>query len=123
MKTEHTHHINEDKFGRSIAGYLDDAPLNATQLHKLSRARMAALAHAREPAHVGVFAGVGYWLERHPVQRSWMLGGFAILLGLMVTLYIQGTVEDEEDDLHLLADELPMEAYLGDHVDQVTKGQ
>lgn len=106
-------------FAQKIAHMLDHgrddiSPAIAARLHA---ARTQALSHQRQPVGALSLAGVGYWAGdflRAGMRTSALL---LALLGLGGTLYWDQYMqadENEEIDSALLADELPINAYLDD---------
>jgi len=114
--------VNEHEKGRSIARYLDDSldALDPAIVRKLEAARSRALAALPEREAVsGVAwarAGAG---TSGPANPSWT-GAFRVLLPAtallvaMVGAYVwqEANTRPEEAEMDLLADELPIDAYL-----------
>lgn len=85
---------------------------------RLHMARTAALAHQRQPAALLSLAGLGH-LTADFFRSSFAptVLAFALVLGAAGVLYVDDVMqadETEEIDSALLADELPINAYLDD---------
>jgi uncharacterized protein DUF3619 len=114
----------ESRFARKVAGCLDlgAADLRSGTLYRLQQARARALAGAeRVPARAAgmVLAGAGGGAQRRVGSRltptRWL--GAVLLLAALGFGYqqwhaMQEVREFEELDLHLLASDLPIDAYL-----------
>ncbi len=113
----------QDQFARKVAGQLDRgaAALRPGTLYRLQQARGRALAGvarsgvaASELVAAGAGSGPrGSYRTTGPVR--WL--GIALLLGMLGFGYqqwqaMQQVQEFEELDLHLLASDLPIDAYL-----------
>jgi uncharacterized protein DUF3619 len=114
----------QSQFARKVVGYLDQgtADLRSGTLYRLQQARARALAGVdRVPVSSTEMAMAG--AGRHPSGRSgpqltptrWL--GAVLLLGALAFGYhqwhaMQEVREFEELDLHLLASDLPIDAYL-----------
>ena len=113
---------HESDFGRKVARYLDQgaADLRPGTLYRLQQARTAALA-GRAAAHAGGLAlatGAGRssshgapWASPARWVGAALLVG-AIGFGFQQWYAVQQVREFEELDLHLLASDLPIDAYL-----------
>ncbi|MEO1768059.1 DUF3619 family protein [Thiobacter aerophilum] len=113
--------MNETEFARRIREHLNFGAchLDRKVLTRLEAARRQALAGlAVEPAHEHAWqwATAGHGRHgSHPTLRRWL--PLAMLLALLAgALYWQQTFHtpDEDVDAALLADDLPLDAYL-DH--------
>lgn len=111
--------MNELQFGNQIRQTLNEGPdLDARTLERLRAARMTALEHQRaEPEHARAFAGNGFGRTHGLVglSRTFLLPALLLVLGLASLYSAQQTrqvAEAIELDAHLLADELPIDAYL-----------
>ena len=112
--------MNESELGRRIREHLNFGlrHLDREVLRRLEEARRGALgALEAQPAHAPAWqwAGAGHGSGGQAAVRRWLwLAMFVALLG--GTLYWQQhmTLQEEEVDAALLADELPLDAYL-DH--------
>ena len=117
--------MNDDqaRFARKLASHLDRgaAGLRPGTLYRLQQARGRALAGvARAEATANELAVAGAGSGRRATLRSggpvrWL--GIALLLGMVGFGYqqwnaVQQVREFEELDLHLLASDLPIDAYL-----------
>jgi len=115
--------VNEHEKGRRIARYLDDSldALDPTIVRRLETARSRALAALpdREIAADLALTGGASGRTRRAAPPSWT-GAFRILLPAtallfaMVGTYVWQEVntQPEEAEMDLLADELPIDAYL-----------
>lgn len=113
--------MNEERqFAQKISHALDHSttdisPAVAARLHAM---RSAALDHQRQTVSLLSLAGMGHLTSDfvHQHLRA-MLLAFALLIGASGTLFMHDylqTDENEEIDSALLADELPINAYLDD---------
>ncbi len=114
--------MNEHEKGRKIARYLDDSldALDPAIVRRLEAARSRALAALpeRERASEVAWAGKGTGGSGH-ASSSWV-GAFRVLLPAtallvaMVGAYVWQEISapPEEAEMELLADELPIDAYL-----------
>ena len=111
----------ESELAREVTRYLDRgvADLSAGTLYRLQQARAAALAAIPEavPERELAAAGVpGYGrTERRPSAVRWL--GLALLVAAAGFGYhqwhtVQQVHEFEDIDMHLLASDLPIDAYL-----------
>jgi hypothetical protein len=111
--------MNEQQFGNQIRQALDEGKdLDARTLERLRAARMNALEHRRAgPERVHAFAGNGSGRVGGPFgfSRTVLLPALLLVLGL-ASLYSaqqkRQVAEASELDAQLLADELPIDAYL-----------
>jgi hypothetical protein len=112
---------HESEFGRKVARYLDRgaAELRPGTLYRLQQARTAALARL-VPARSGELA-LATGGARSPGGAPWTGParwiGVALLVGAVGFGFqqwraVQQVREFEEVDLHLLASDLPIDAYL-----------
>ena len=112
---------HESEFGRKVARYLDQgaADLRPGTLYRLQQARTAALAGlaTSRSGELALATGGG----RSPVGTPWTSQarwvGVALLVGAIGFGFqqwhaVQQVREFEELDLHLLASDLPIDAYL-----------
>lgn len=121
--------MNESQLAKKIAQHLDFGltQLQGDTLSRLEAARKAAL-HAYKPAHQaasglsiaggnGAFGGKGAY---QPFYRAWVPLA-ALIFGLLLVnywqTYYQPLDEQSEIDIHLLAEDLPVNAYLDDGFD------
>jgi hypothetical protein len=111
--------MNELQFGNQVRQALNEGtPLEARTLERLRSARLAALERRRlAPAHVAAFAGNGVDRAAAPLRLSRTLLVPLLLLALgLAFLYSaqqrRQVAETVELDTQLLADELPIDAYL-----------
>jgi len=113
---------HESEFGRKVARYLDQgaADLGPGTLYRLQQARTAALA-GLAAAHTGELAlatgGGRSWSRGAPWASPARWVGAALLVGAIGFGFqqwhaVQQVREFEELDLHLLASDLPIDAYL-----------
>jgi hypothetical protein len=111
---------HESEFGRKVARYLDQAAadLRPGTLYRLQQARTAALA-GLATSRTGEFALAGG--GRTPGAAPWTSPvrwvGVALLVGAIGFGFqqwhaVQQVYEFEDLDLHLLASDLPIDAYL-----------
>lgn len=114
--------MNEHENGRQIARYLDDgmADLSPAVVQRLERARMVALSRmsdvetvATAPALAGGGSGRDVQRDSGSHSRSFLMTGF-FLLALLLAIYLwqESASPPETEELDLLADELPINAYL-----------
>ena len=111
--------MNEQQFGNQIRQALDEGKdLDARTLERLRAARMNALEHQRtEPERAPLFAGNGLGRFGGPVgfSRTFVVPALLLVLGL-ASLYSaqqkRQVAETIELDARLLADALPIDAYL-----------
>ncbi|MBL8533242.1 MAG: DUF3619 family protein [Betaproteobacteria bacterium] len=114
--------MNEHENGRRMARYLDDgmADLPPAVVQRLERARMAALSRMSEietvataPVLTGGGAGRDVSRDSGSHSRSFLMTGF-FLLAMLLAIYLwqESASPPETEDLDLLADELPINAYL-----------
>ncbi|MEJ5211691.1 MAG: DUF3619 family protein [Burkholderiales bacterium] len=113
--------MNETEFARRIRDHLNFGVrhLDRKVLVRLEDARRQALAGLEtQPAHAPAWQWVGAGHGGpggHPVLRRWL--PLVMLLALLGgALYWQQTLHEQEEDVDaaLLADDLPLDAYL-DH--------
>ena len=114
----------ESEFGRKVARYLDQgvADLRPGTVYRLQQARAAALAgvstarsRASELATAGAHRGLDPRTNSRGAPMRWL--GLALLMAAAGFGYQQwhsvAQVREFEDlDLHLLASDLPIDAYL-----------
>lgn len=119
-------HINQEApFARRLLAQLDEAPLTPVQTERLRKIRIAALEKARAPVAVrhGVLAGAVQWFQQlgHDRHRSLIAAAGAVAIFLAVGIYWQSLPEpwDADEDIQLLAGDLPPDAYLSDRVDSI----
>ncbi len=119
--------MNEEQFARKITSSLDRG-LN--QLHpdvtrKLERARTLALSHARHDIHaqtVHTQHGLSLtgWVRQH--RTGAMVSLLTILLLVILGLWQNPTTNTNDDttdvDAALLTGDLPVKAYLDNHLNQ-----
>ena len=119
--------MNEEQFARQITSSLDRG-LN--QLHpdvtrKLERARTLALSHARHDIHaqtVHTQHGLSLtgWVRQH--RTGAMVSLLTILLLVILGLWQNPTTNTNDDttdvDAALLTGDLPVKAYLDNHLNQ-----
>lgn len=111
--------MNEHQFGNQVRQALNErVDLDAYTLERLRAARMNALEHRRAgPERVRAFAGNGIGRFGGPFgfSRTFLLPALLLVLGL-ASLYAaqhkRQVAEAIELDAQLLADELPIDAYL-----------
>jgi hypothetical protein len=116
----------ETEFARKIARYLDlgTAELRPGTLYRLQQARAAAMANlgaaeSTAPAPALAAAGGPSLPGRRPEPRAAMVRWLAVALFVAVAAFgyqqwhaVQQVYEFEDLDLHLLASDLPIDAYL-----------
>ena len=112
--------MNEQEFSRKICARLEGAPLPAKTEKRLAAAREAALAGARfqavSPLALAGQRAVHFWQHHHAAS----LGLMMILLALLLSAGWQWQRQRASEiaiDAQLLADELPIEAFLTDRFD------
>jgi hypothetical protein len=110
--------MNENDFSRKICARLDRAPVSAHAEKRLAKAREAALNAARFQTESALaLAGhraASFW-RQHPAAG---LGLIALLAALLLGASWQWQRQRAaEIDAQLLADELPIEAFLTDRFD------
>lgn len=113
--------MNEHRFGNQIRQALNGGKdLDVRTLERLRTARMSALEHQRtEPAHAPAHAfarnGFGRLSGPRKFSRTVLVPVLLLVLGL-ASLYSaqhkRQVAETIELDAHLLADALPIDAYL-----------
>ncbi|QDQ26598.1 DUF3619 family protein [Chitinimonas arctica] len=121
-----TEHFDPEKFGRTIAAQLGDGELTPSQRARLETSRQRALAHAAKPAPVRALAGLAGWPLRHPRYRKWLpYAWFALLVGVALYCwqYEPASFIDDDIDTQLLADEVPLDAWLSDRVDYLARSE
>lgn len=115
----------DSPFVRHLVAQLDDAPLTSAQADRLRKIRVAALEKARAPVAVrhGVLAGAVQWLQQlgHDRHRGLMAAVGAVAIFVAVGIYWQSLPEpwDADEDIQLLAGDLPPDAYLSDQIDSI----
>lgn len=111
---------NEHDFARRIGQTLNAGTqyLDSQLSQQLMQARQRALQHQRRPAGLLSLAGIGRLLS---VELGTPLRTLLILLAMMAAIFgtsywntLQSAAELEEVDSALLADDLPLDAYI-DH--------
>ena len=116
--------MNEKEFGRKIRVELDAGldRLDNKVLERLAHARQAALAAAARPAErrAGSLAVVGGWLSRPDAGPMRNLASGLALMLCLAGAYMWFTADNADDDIDavLLADELPLEAYVDHRFDK-----
>jgi hypothetical protein len=111
--------MNEDtQFAQKISHALNQttdgiSPAMAARLHA---ARTHALSYQRQPVAMLSLAGIGHFTSDllHGKLRTMVLA-FALTIGVVGTYYVNDYMqadENEEVDSALLADDLPINAYL-----------
>jgi hypothetical protein len=118
--------MSEDEIGKNVTRLLDHGLDNLKQstLNRLQAARRAALENYQmTEAEVGMGVGQGAsarggheWQLKTPK----LLSAITLLLALAGVVYwqtLQPTDENEEIDIMLLVDELPVNAYLDSELD------
>jgi hypothetical protein len=115
--------MNENNLGRRAKVSLDGAleKLDRQQLERLAQARHAALDVYVSPLRhrAGVLAGgMGRVSYERPHARQWV-SLMALLLGLFgAYCWLDHDVVDDEVDAVLLADDLPLQAYVDHQFDK-----
>lgn len=115
--------MNENNLGRRVKVSLDGAleGLDRQCLERLAQARHEALAVYTSPLQrrVGVLAGgVGRISSERPHARQWV-SLMALLVGLLgAYLWLDHDPVDDEVDAILLADDLPLQAYVDHQFDK-----
>ena len=111
--------MNELQFGNQVRQALNEGtPLDARTRERLRAARMAALdRHRLAPAEVPAYAGNGVEHAATPagISRTLLVPLLLLALGLAFLYSAQQrrqVAETVELDTQLLADELPIDAYL-----------
>ena len=110
--------MNEREFARRIVHHLDrgTADLRPGTLYRLRQARGAALAAIEAPAEAGELAtthgAAGGWFGGGRSSAVRWLGVATLALGYQQWHEMQQVREFEDVDLHLLASDLPIDAYL-----------
>ncbi len=113
--------MNENEKSARIARYLDDtlADLDPAVLRRLETARARALAAIPDRESVSSMAWAGTSSQGGNPGRPWfgtarILAPAAALLIIMLAGYVWQELmfPPEEDEIELLADELPLNAYL-----------
>lgn len=113
--------MNEElQFAHKIrhALYQGTDSLDAEVAARLHAARTAALAHQRQPTAMLSLAGIGHaTADFFRSSFAPTVLAFALVIGAAGALYLDDMMqnsETEEIDSALLADELPLNAYLDD---------
>lgn len=120
--------MNEHELGGRLARHLDASTGDLTPevLDRLSVARKAALSRvpAQETARAFFGSGGALGLSALGGDRRYSLAMGALLLAIITTYYFwQNQVTPSElDDLEVLADELPVNAYLDKGFDKWVTG-
>jgi hypothetical protein len=118
--------MSEDEIGKSVARVLDHGLDNLKQgtLNRLQAARRAALENY-QMAEAEVRVGLGQGASARG-GHEWHLRTRKLLSAVMLLLALAGIVywqtlqpidENEEIDIMLLVDELPVNAYLDNELD------
>lgn len=115
----------QEEVGRKVSRLLESGlgGIKQSTLNQLQSARRASLeSYHRADAVVNVGQGMstGSWHDWHVRTRKW-LSLVALLFALGSVLYwqsFQQNDETEEIEIMLLADELPIDAYLDDEFDE-----
>ncbi len=121
--------VNEHRLGKEIAGYLDgdSGNLSVHTLQRLQAARQSALsrysANAAQHFSPSGWAVSGGYLSRLGAFRGYQfwLPVLALVLALSALLtwqVQQHSVEQSEIDAALLADDLPLDAYINHDFNQ-----
>jgi len=123
-----TQHIDPEDLGRKAGRELAQAPLTLRQQTRLAAGREKALAAtAAQKAPVRLLAGLQGWSVRHPSgsrrlgQAAWV--AIMLMAGLVWWHNQPDSFIDDDVDTQLLADEVPMEAWLLDQADMTGQGQ
>jgi hypothetical protein len=123
--------MNDAQFGRQVAALLDEglARVDERVATRLQIARKAALAHAGSPrtAHAMAVAGarglggIGGWRSWLSGPRLWLAVGLLAVAVSGVTLIDLGSDPEADPaadlDLAILADDLPVTAYIDNGFD------
>jgi len=115
--------MNENNLGRRAKASLDGAleKLDRQNLERLAQARHAALAVYASPLQrrAGVLAGgVGHVHDERSHARQWV-SLMVLLLGLLGTYFwLDHDAVDDDVDAILLADDLPLQAYVDHQFDK-----
>ena len=113
--------MNENEFGARVARALDTGleDIEPPVLRRLATLREAAAARVRAVETVGGFspagmAGLGNLLRPAGLRRRLLWPALALVAGLLVSWYWQQviTASAEGEEIELLADELPLDAYI-----------
>ena len=115
----------QEEMGRKVSRLLDSGlgGIKQSTLNQLQSARRASLESyhmADAVVNVGQGMSTRSWHDWHGRTRKW-LSLVALLFALGSTLYwqsFQQNDEAEEIEIMLLADELPIDAYLDDEFDE-----
>ena len=118
--------MNEAHFAFQIRQRLNRGlqSLDQPVLDRLAAARENALAHQKISQRTSVLAGVGHYFDLASARPRRLLATVALLGGLLFVAYweAQQHIADlEQVDSELLADELPINAYLDKGFDQWLK--
>lgn len=122
--------MNEQDLAKKITQHLDygAANLDSRIQYRLQAARQHALeAYAKPQRHFGLawgHAGSGGHHGGHSPFRTW-LPLVALILGLVFVVYwqtSQQTNDISEIDAHLLAEDLPLHAFIDDGFDTWLEG-
>lgn len=116
--------MNEPELGRKVARLLDHGlgDIRQSTLNQLQSARRAALENyhmAEEIVTAGHSASVRGGHDSHVKTRK-LLSLMTLLFALLSVIYwqtLQQSDENEEIDIMLLVDDLPINAYLNDEFD------
>jgi len=125
MNTQQSDRNQEPLFIRRLVAQLDEVPLTAAQAERLRKIRITALEKARAPVALrhGVLAGAVQWFQQlgHDRHRGLLAAAGAVAIFLAVGIYWQSLPEpwDADEDVQLLAGDLPPDAYLSDRVDSI----
>lgn len=116
--------MNEHDFSKKTLAKLDRAPLSGQAERRLHQARQSALAAARFQSESPlILAGQRlsyFWHRHHAASTGLILLIILLLLGSGWQWQQHRTAEMQVDTL-LLADELPVEAFLADRFEQGIK--
>ncbi|GAB3263077.1 DUF3619 family protein [Chitinimonas naiadis] len=122
-----THQIDTERVAREVGRDLAELPLTLRQQTRLAAAREQALAKAGSTSSVGIFAGLLTWRLHHPVgarrfgQAAWV--AVMLMAGLVLWHSQPDSFIDDDVDTQLLADEVPIEAWLSEQADMPGQGQ